>query len=821
MGLLHSGSPKDIELVRIETTELTCIINGTPFHEQYESLKEYQKMDFHDAMQFSVEGKHIQDVKVFNVSQEELTEPNDVRPIFFENGTYHLMIVPKRDINLTFYHEHPQFRESIIPVTINDQTILTGNLRFRNEVGLTYFEVQSENEMNLGVTLEIFPVKLDYKNDYQKLLQEVNDEIYNLSYHFIRKTFSQARLNLEGEPTRAEFYRLISEHFQQFLQSIQRIKNQPHHYLENSYKQVRGDQLRRQDSFTRSYLRKNPQVFKQVKKGLSINNRQMMPTKGLNIQKKLTYDTTENRYIKWMILRLIDKVSDLIQRISTINQRFKEKQDSMLMDQLHLMKRSLERELNLNFWKGIGELKQSALSLVMQMAPGYKDAFHIYLTVSKGLLLQGGFYRMSVKDIAVLYEYWTFLKLGQILEAKYPMISQDIVRVNRDGLFVHLEANKSAERVFVHPVTQEKIILTYQHYERGLPTTNQIPDTALKIEKKGKDFTYNYIFDAKYRVDYAQKGSSYANRYTNPGPVEEDINTMHRYRDAIVAAKNASYERTAFGAYVLFPWFDEHLYKQHHFYNSIDEVNIGGLPFLPNATSLVEQFVERLVNTSPEEIYQEGILPKGTKEEWRSNLDEEVLVGLVQTTNEYKRYIQDRYYHIAKRNLKSNWQHAKYVALYLKQGVHKDNGVNVYGEIYDVKVQADGVRFKINYWINLKNVIKPVNYGIANYMLTTINDLKEAKELPELYMKTNNEKIIWRMLRRVSDQIKVDLNSNILDQATEVNQYRIKDISIQLKKESKEIVLSYRDERQTLPLNSLDREPTDVFKRIVQLLESK
>ena len=51
---------------------------------------------------------------------------------------------------------------------------------------------------------------------------------------------------------------------------------------------------------------------------------------------------------------------------------------------------------------------------------------------------------------------------------------------------------------------------------------------------------------------------------------------------------------------------DEDMYQEHHFYQSIDKVNIGGLPFLPNATDLVEQFVERLIDKSPEEIQAGG-----------------------------------------------------------------------------------------------------------------------------------------------------------------------------------------------------------------------
>ena len=120
------------------------------------------------------------------------------------------------------------------------------------------------------------------------------------------------------------------------------------------------------------------------------------------------------------------------------------------------MIKTLESRRKNQFWQKIGPLDRTVMSLVLQMAPGYRDAFQIYLTVSKGLMLQGRMYQMSVKDVATLYEYWTYLKLGQILSRKYTMISQDIVQVNRDGLFVNLDTNQKAERIFEHPITKEK-----------------------------------------------------------------------------------------------------------------------------------------------------------------------------------------------------------------------------------------------------------------------------------------------------------------------------------------------------------------------------
>ncbi|WP_156291352.1 restriction endonuclease-like protein [Oceanobacillus salinisoli] len=821
MASLPSGyrNNADVELVKIETADLSLILKGKPYHERYEGLNQYRMMDFHDVMEFSVEGVDIQELKVYDIGERELVEPTNLRPVFFENGIYSLMVMPKSEEELTFYHEHPLLRNAVNVMDFGDKKVLSGNLQFQNEVGLTTFEIRNRNKSLLEVTLEIFPSKLDYKNDYKKLLEEVNDEIYNLAYHFIRKTYLKAGLKLEGNPSRTEFYRLMSYHFKKFLQSITRIEQQPHHQLFNVHEKARGDQLRKLDSRSRSYLRKRPSLFVEVNNGISFGKKQIMPTEGLRSKKELTFDTVENRYVKWMIERLIHKLKDLLQSILQQNKRYPQDPDRDLIEKIEKMIKQLEARLKHSFWTNVGKLDRSVMSLVMQMAPGYRDAFQIFLTVSKGLALQGKLYQMSVKDVATLYEYWTFLKLGQILDRNYKLMSQDIVQVNREGLYVNLEANKTAKRIYQHPVTKEEIILTYQKREGKLPTVPQKPDTMLTIEKKGNDYTYNYIFDAKYRIDYAQEDSYYKNHYVNPGPMEDDINTMHRYRDSIVAANDGPYERTAFGAYVLFPWFDEQTYQNHHFYASIDKVNIGGLPFLPNATTLVERFVNRLIDKSPEEIQKEGILPRGTLEEWKSSLADIVLVGLVSSKEDYDQFVRKGYYTLPAEKLRKGWQGARYIALYVKSGVMSQHGVLVYGEVQDVGVQDDFVRFEVGYWVNLPQAIKPVRYGISSYILTTLDNLKEAAELPELFMKSIEEKTIWRMLRRVSDRIKLNLDDFNMDQASKVKEYRIKDITVKMNKVENSVVFVKDGYKEAVSAEELERNPAGVFRVLIGMME--
>jgi uncharacterized protein len=832
MASLPSGLANEaVELVQIETEDFTLVIKGKPYHERYIGLKQYRQMDRNDVMQFYVTGQGIRSTQVFDVAEQALVEPSSQRPIFFENGIYQLVLSPKSARNFSFYHEHPLMRKAISRVDIGQTYILMGNLQFKNEVGLTSFEIREGEKNLLRVTFEIFPSKLDYKEDYQSLLDEVNDEIYNLAFHLIKKTYLGASSKVVGEPSRAEFYRLLTYHFESFIKAIGRIEQQPHHQLITTHVKARGDQLARVDQKGRQYLRKRPHLFQEVEKGIHLNGKTYTPTNGLKTKKEQTFDTHENRFVKWMMARLTYKIEDLLKKVIGQKRRVDVIADPDLVYRIEKMKKAVQQKLNNPFWQTIGKLDRSVMSLVLQMATGYREAFQIFLIVSRGLVLQGDLYKMSVKDVATLYEYWTYLKLGQLLGRKYKLVSQDIVKVNREGLFVNLDTNRSAQRVYRHPITGEKITLTYQNYVGKLPTLPQIPDTMLSIEKKGKDYCYNYVFDAKYRIDFAVEGSSYHKRYGLPGPMEEDINTMHRYRDSLVIKQNGPYERNAFGAYVLFPWFDQNSYQEHQFYQSINEVNIGGLPFLPNATDLVEQFVERLIEKSPEELQQEGILPKGAVEDWKSAFDEKVLVGMVPREENYHAHVQHCFYHIPVQRLKKGWQEAKYIALYPKKGAAPQNGVTCYGKIVDVKIvkrseikelpkdsQEDYVRFEVEAWHNLKEIIRPVDYGIAVYTLTTLNTLKQAKELPELFMKSPEEVALWRMLRRISNRVRITLDHRYLDQASGIQAFRFKDVEIRVDSAAQVIRVISESTMNEIQMKVLREYPSRVFKEIVAYL---
>ncbi len=804
-----SGFPKDRELVVIETADVTCIIKGAVSHPQYNKLREQMSFKVEDSMQLECSASSLQDVQVYDVLREKLVpySSQQLLPLFFENGRYEVIILPKTDEGISFYHEFPEFRDGISKVSRSN--ILTGTLHFRNEVGLTSFEIRGEGKrVLLTVILEVYPTKLDYKNDYKKLLDEVNEEIYNLAYHFIKRTYLYGSAKIYKEPSLSEFYRLIDHHFDQYKQSIDRIERYSHQNLIKNYIEVRGSQLRRPDLKSLNYLRKNASKFVEVPNGINIEGITVMPSKGIIAKKEHTADTYENRYVKWTMSRINTRLKELKRVLQAAYFKGYGKLDTELLSKVDGMIEWIDIKEKNTFWQQIGVLDRSVTSLVLQMAAGYRTVLQVYTTISKSIVLQGQIYKMTIKDIATLYEYWTFLKLGRLLDEKCIPISQDIVKVNADGLFVNLDKSRTAERKYIHPVTNEEITLRYQFDTNSnrVPTVQQKPDSMLSIGKKGKAYQYQYIFDAKYRLDL----ETYPDM---PGPMQDDINTMHRYRDSIVVHTGDRYERTAFGAYVLFPWSDEQQYEVHPLYRSIESVNIGAFPFLPNTTSLVSRFIDNLLNKGPEQLQSEGILPKGFYEEDKGSYTVDyVLICTLANDNEVHKLLKAKEYRVSTNNLADGWQRIRYIALYEQN----EMVVRTYSEVKNLVVTETEVCFQLSDW--KEKIIEGKGVVLSQNTKVNLNNFLTADSLANLHSKTEEEDRLWRILKRVSNNVEVILDSTDIANAKHVTGFKFDKYELKILHPERQLEFISKEDTERFNMDLVIENEVYLFQRIVELI---
>ncbi|MBL0385917.1 restriction endonuclease-like protein [Tumebacillus sp. ITR2] len=805
----RSGSPNrstSVELLRVETDLFDLYIKGKPFHPTAEALQLHRDGDnwVPATLQVSALDKTLQTIQIqaFSPVEQKLTDFTDHNyPCFYEHQNYEVVIQAHNpDRPLQFHHENALLRDAVKPIG-SGKGLLTGILNFKNEVGYTDFEIREQGRPLLQVRLEVFPSKMDYKTDYENILHDVNEQVYNLAFDFLRRTYTMTGTMQPSQPqTFTEFFSILRGIFDHLVRSVERIQNAPHHRLQQERREVVADKVKRAGRDNHRYLQKRPHLLAHdpVHGILPIGGTRYQPTKLLETKRQINYDTAENRFVRFALCRIQAKLKDMRKRFTGNQNRRRTRSDAVTSDWLSMIDRMqshLDRLLRLDFLQGVGEMKQMSLTLVLQMAPGYRDVYRDYLLLHKGLSLQGDLFRLSLKDVAQLYEYWCFLKLHSLFKKHFTLLSQDIVRIKHGSLFVMLDNTSKAKSKFLDPKTGEEFTLFYNRAYHDGPTLGQKPDNVLMIHKQSSrrektKQTYQYVFDAKYRINPAFEGTEYKNVYRTPGPEVDDINTMHRYRDAIVhdTHQDGTYERQMFGAYVLFPYHDEDQFREHHFYQSIRKVNVGALPFLPGSTELVETFLQELIQDSPEKAFERSTQSKGTQSYFQDKLStKNVLIGSLGDEEQWDVNREHRFYHMPLKNLKKKLDalsNLQWIGVYFSKKFYKaEAGIHWIGRIteWNVVKRSDitersfkpgngeelYVRFEIEEWEQLQPPIEPYEKGVRTCLLTTDYLLNRATNLGELRIESPAHLQDWRELRRQGN-LTVSLDHSYVDEATEV-----------------------------------------------------
>ena len=334
------------------------------------------------------------------------------------------------------------------------------------------------------------------------------------------------------------------------------------------------------------------------------NGGSSVPSLGIALPRKIhesvstsTFDTPENRYYK----ALIKATYRNIRALSKVNESGDEDADryserrffESIRPALRSMERQIESVLRSPF---LGQVADASLvrpeSMVFHKHPLYSRFDKLCRLLNGGLSFAGDIVPIGIKETSLLYEYWCFLKIVALLKKGFDLIEQSVVKVTRLRTTVVLSKGKSSAMRFVHTPTGKTLFVIYNRLFNRLPTIDQKPDNVIQFASETKF----YIFDAKYRIQFDRE---YVKRYGGAGPTTDDVNIMHRYRDAIAIPHpmppHEYIQGVVSGAVVLFPYPHENAYRAHKFFKSIDQVEIGGLPFMPNSTTLVAEKIGALL----------------------------------------------------------------------------------------------------------------------------------------------------------------------------------------------------------------------------------
>lgn len=575
MALYHSGNSK---LIEIDCFDFKLTFTGKPIDYKSEALKNNKEVNAITTISSSDKEKLrveiLENEKQIGANGEVIS-----RPIFFEHGSYQIILEKKSEDNFEFIH-----RESDISGSIQAYgNVLVGTIEFKSEVGYSTFSVCKNGKIIFNITIEVFPSKLDYQTDYKDIMNEVDKEISSIIFKLIGNTVLRTKLKeTENQTTNTEFLNIFINLFEGLESDVKRICNNLKHNVQ-TVEEVRSvEKSRIPSKKSIDYLRKHPRALMEDSRGfININNKSYLPNTIVDKRKKTTIDIFENQFVKYMVTTIVKRLDVIVDNICS-TYKDEKRYTEFIKEKKAILNNYIRRQ-----FKDISDLKgKKTMSLVFQMSPGYKDLYIKYQILKKGLAIGEGFYEITPKKLYDLYEIWCYVKINNILkELGFNMKEQSLIKYRDNGLFLSLLQDKNAKINYSNGETL--IELWYQKLYSASPTTVQNPDTVLCIKNLNDKSDVVYIFDAKYRI----------NTSGSIGPMEEDINVMHRYRDAIVSKMHPrnQFKYETFGAYVMFPYSgEEEVFKENEFYKSIEAVNIGAFPMLPNNTSLITEHLKKI-----------------------------------------------------------------------------------------------------------------------------------------------------------------------------------------------------------------------------------
>ncbi len=329
-----------------------------------------------------------------------------------------------------------------------------------------------------------------------------------------------------------------------------------------------------------------------------------------------TVDIPENRFVK----HVLESFAAYIYQIAT-----HPKADRRTQSEANEALERIETILQNPFFREVSSPQVLKLnSPVLQRKEGYREILKSWLLfdLSAKLVWQGGdeVYKAGKKDVAVLYEYWVFFKMLEIIASIFQFDKnelQKLITPQKEGLGLTLKRGKTycidgifdgRRKLRVKFCYNRTFSAAKREYPNpGSWTLPMRPDYTLSIwpyelaedESEEKELMTHIHFDAKYRIDFLRDFSDLPPEEDDENSSAErertvkrdDIIKMHAYKDAI--------RRTA-GAYIIYPGN-----KDYKVYKGFHELipGLGAFPLRPVNSQADENEIKKFILQVINEIF--------------------------------------------------------------------------------------------------------------------------------------------------------------------------------------------------------------------------
>lgn len=471
-------------------------------------------------------------------------------------------------------------------------------------VGRLVLELEDpdENEVARG-EVEVRSAKVGYRDDYRRMLEEITDRSVGL-LHELR---SPAHMYLLPDPGRAP--ETLAQRFafvnsllasRKFRDAILRITALPH--LRNEPFETLRE--------TRKGFRADRSVIRQIARGgrrIGVPAAHPLHARAATVPEHVVIrrsreviDTPENRFVKHALttfLLFVQKISEKLEAPESSG-------NSRLSGRARALEKELDDILRKPFFRDVSDLHLLPLnSPVLQRKGGYREILQAWLRfdMAARLVWSGGddVYSAGKRDVAVLYEYWVFFKLLEIVCGLFTLAhppAKELLEETAGGFGLKLKAGRHLSVNGFYKAKGRRLAVRFSYNRTfggngaaggsnypnaGSWTEGMRPDYTLSLwpaefeeeEAERQELIVHVHFDAKYRIDgireiFGTLGAESKGSGGRPEALDEekkqqsagrfkraDLLKMHAYRDAI---------RRSAGAWVIYPGDESRNWKGFH-----------------------------------------------------------------------------------------------------------------------------------------------------------------------------------------------------------------------------------------------------------------
>ena len=505
----------------------------------------------------------------------QLVENSNYQYEFDNLGIHKFQFLQESEIiKFSTFSRHPNMGSIRTGIYVGQLTLPIREISSMDEIGAVKLEIRSE--------------KSDYEGDYRKMLDDIAE--YYTDLVLMQGSPVKQQLEVDDNCPSQTLYQKFS-----FIRSIidsDNFREAINKIIANPVRKWTETTVQRDIVSIRRLTRRN--IRQIVTSADRINLPDVMrcglpsclrsvPRKIDVDYKKDSVDNQENQFIKFALMSFFMFCTELRDK-KNASERLKNEvkrtlnQLSSYLDSLFFREVSMPTHLNLN-------------SPVLQRKEGYREVLQVWLMFDFAARLNwtGGnlVYEAGQKNVAVLYEYWLFFKLQELVSQFFELNSADkmnLVRIDEDGIDLNIIQGRTAilrgrsksdirqlniafyyNRTFGKPTCDDPI------HQAGSWTMSMRPDYTLSIwpgeikeaEAEKQELITHIHFDAKYRLNKVlledeldSESLSEEKRQQELGIYKRaDLLKMHAYKDAI---------RRTSGAYILYPGTESREIKGFH-----------------------------------------------------------------------------------------------------------------------------------------------------------------------------------------------------------------------------------------------------------------